>query len=708
MMWPTEYMELKRIDELLVCGICYEYMDTSVMTSCSHNYCSLCIRKYLHYKTQCPACSEETFEKDLRKNKVLDEIIIYFVNVKEKFQKEFYQEETKIVKDENFTTECSSNDSECRRKIDVYDADSVLHTDSNNTACRTSVSTSPNQRNCHQDISSPSTSISSKVASIFTPKSKRNFQKDENCNIVVCPVCKVHVPQNNINKHLDDCLKREDTKHQPRKTESKRKPLPKLVLSLMKDSEIRKKLKELGLTSQGDRKSLESRLQRYIILYNAECDKINPRPVPELIKQCEEEENLEKKAQKSSNVNRLNVNRNTEHNIIEEQRKRYLAANKDSFKQLVAKMKKDDLQKLPVRRNILKKEKLEVLNKNIVDDFTTRDSERSNFLPMDSTNFYTNDSDSNASCPLQMYSSENPLNFLTIELSSSSDGDSNQSILTSNRNSPSLLRKINSASSNPNVETGNIQTELLFCESVIHKEVASGNLSSDTKNIFPMRGCNILEDEIDINNEQSLSERTRVESKGKREATFATRRDTHDTKYSQEKRIAHSLASDGSDKDLHNKAIDSSKDIKYDITDMDSIENQLDYETLKEERLHNAKEGYTSDNIKLDKKNVESDENINLYVLRKRERNIVFTLSDEEKTDDRSINGKKLARFGLSEAKGFNNENIGENALQNEEKLQRENEHMRTTYARRTNNAAKRLVKSRGKVNKSARNSNTR
>lgn len=71
----------------------------------------------------------------------------------------------------------------------------------------------------------------------------------------------------------------------------------------MKDGLIRKRLKEFGLSTQGDRKALESRLQRYIILYNAECDKVKPRSILELIKQCEEEENLEKKVQKPSNVN---------------------------------------------------------------------------------------------------------------------------------------------------------------------------------------------------------------------------------------------------------------------------------------------------------------------------------------------------------------------------------------------------------------------
>lgn len=85
--------------------------------------------------------------------------------------------------------------------------------------------------------------------------------------------------------------------------ESKRKPLPKLVFSLMKDAVLKKKAKEFGLSSQGDRKALETRLQRYIVLYNAECDKLNPRSVTELVKQCEDEENLEKKVNKTFFLN---------------------------------------------------------------------------------------------------------------------------------------------------------------------------------------------------------------------------------------------------------------------------------------------------------------------------------------------------------------------------------------------------------------------
>lgn len=62
----------------------------------------------------------------------------------------------------------------------------------------------------------------------------------------------------------------------------------------MKDAELRKKMKELGLSTQGDRRALENRFTRYSVIYNAESDKLDPRPIPDLIRQCELEEKQEK------------------------------------------------------------------------------------------------------------------------------------------------------------------------------------------------------------------------------------------------------------------------------------------------------------------------------------------------------------------------------------------------------------------------------
>ncbi|XP_017887831.1 E3 ubiquitin-protein ligase RAD18-like [Ceratina calcarata] len=394
-MWPEEYIELKHIQDLLLCGICYDFMDTPVITSCSHSYCSLCIRKYLHYKTQCPACFSETFEKDLRKNKVLDEIIKYFQLIKDKLKRtlEIYIQFSNNNQNGDKSSENRFSD-EYNNATDIQNV--ISYTSSNNKlqnsifdhvyntptkkngvpasksfstsdiAMKTVVSPSTSYLLVKQTSSpSPSTSSKTRIPLMFTPKSKKRIVPTnamEDVKTVVCPVCKVVISEMHINKHLDDCLKRETTKERRPPIISTRKPLPKLVFSLMKDAVIKKKLKEFGLSVQGDRKAMENRLQRYTILYNAECDKSMPRSAAELVKQCEEEENVEKKINKTSILNKLQVTRNTEENVIEAERKKYLNANKGSFENLIRNMKRTKAvdsspKKASINHNLLENEK---------------------------------------------------------------------------------------------------------------------------------------------------------------------------------------------------------------------------------------------------------------------------------------------------------------------------------------------------------------
>lgn len=175
--------------------------------------CSLCIRKYLHHKTQCPICFEEIFEKDLRKNKLVDEIIIQYLSLKEKHDKKCY-EKLITVKNENSGVECSANNFECEKEQDILN---VSHHHLDNSMLTAGNTTPRRQKDNQQDISTPSTSADPRIPLMFTPKSRKGFQKKENRQRVTCPVCKVEVPQNNINRHLDDCLRRENTKEQLKK-----------------------------------------------------------------------------------------------------------------------------------------------------------------------------------------------------------------------------------------------------------------------------------------------------------------------------------------------------------------------------------------------------------------------------------------------------------------------------------------------------------
>jgi len=183
--------------------------------------CSLCIRKYLHYKTQCPICSEETFEKDLRKNKILDEIIQQYLNIKEQFEKKSHTEETPTTKGKNSSPAYCLNNHEYKKKRITncfsHKALSKTLNDSMLGVISLTPTTPCGQKNHQQDISTPSTSTEARIPLMFTPKSRKGFRNEENCEIVACPVCKVNVSQNNINKHLDDCLKRKNANNQPQR-----------------------------------------------------------------------------------------------------------------------------------------------------------------------------------------------------------------------------------------------------------------------------------------------------------------------------------------------------------------------------------------------------------------------------------------------------------------------------------------------------------
>lgn len=100
-------------------------------------------------------------------------------------------------------------------------------------------------------------------------------------------------------------------------------------------------------------------------------------------------------------------------------------------------------------------------------------------------------------------------------------------------------------------------------------------------------------------------------------------------------------------------------------------------ERLKDEQ-YNVKEKYTSNRIKFEKENLESLDEIKSYTLRKRESEMTFTLSDKEKIADRLTNARRSSRYGLNEARGFNNEN-SEDKTQDEEKLQNEKEPLYVT-----------------------------
>lgn len=80
---PTDWLQtptpqLSQVEAALRCQICKDLYNTPMITSCSHTFCSLCIRRCLTNDGLCPTCRTPDQEVRLRKNWTVAELVEAF------------------------------------------------------------------------------------------------------------------------------------------------------------------------------------------------------------------------------------------------------------------------------------------------------------------------------------------------------------------------------------------------------------------------------------------------------------------------------------------------------------------------------------------------------------------------------------------------------------------------------------------------------
>lgn len=73
---------LTPLESSLRCQVCKDFFDNPVITSCSHTFCSLCIRRCLSTEGKCPACRSSDQELKLRRNWAVQELVEAFQNAR--------------------------------------------------------------------------------------------------------------------------------------------------------------------------------------------------------------------------------------------------------------------------------------------------------------------------------------------------------------------------------------------------------------------------------------------------------------------------------------------------------------------------------------------------------------------------------------------------------------------------------------------------
>ncbi|XP_034553642.1 E3 ubiquitin-protein ligase RAD18 [Notolabrus celidotus] len=378
--FPPGLSSLKNIDTLLRCPICFDFLNIAMITKCSHNFCSLCIRKFLSYKLQCPLCNTEATDQDLRNNRLLDDLVLNFHAARQQLSKanfdsppispktpasavkcktprekgqkcnntvlsQFFQKKPKTspskeAQQESSAAHCAQQGLQTARKHNVNNTD--LHS---GTALRpVCVKEEPMEVEEGSirglmPIKQEDTGGHSVDTRVEMAHSSTLFTDVKPVIKVECPVCSVSVPQQFINKHLDTCLSRGEKKESLRSSIGKsRRPMGKVVYNLLSLQELKRRLKDCHLSMKGTRDQMIKRHQEFIQIYNAQCDSLNPKSAEDIAKDVEANEKIKNQLQgKAKPVMVFSKNQSEE--AIEEVHSNYRKQHSSDFSRLIAQVR---------------------------------------------------------------------------------------------------------------------------------------------------------------------------------------------------------------------------------------------------------------------------------------------------------------------------------------------------------------------------------
>ncbi len=324
--------DLAKMVAQVQCPVCYETLRNPEMTTngCGHNFCSMCVRRYLVYKQQCPSCFQSLLESQLKPNRVLTDIIESLGNLLPKLEE--------IVS--NSAPPVGKNVSE-RGKEEAPKMARPASLSSQSESESTVVTVVNSSRNDSVNSEGPSSQDGDRVP---------------------CPVCQVRVLQKNVNLHLDRCLAEQRGELGPASTSTNLemksptqstkspaifktlKPMKQPIFHILKDAALKKLLKEQGLETKGDRKTLEKRFRNFVVLWNSQVNSAKPMSRLQMVMKIKRDEtNLKTSATaaSSSNNSLLNFDRNSDVKTIESKQKAYVEKNKSHFETLIAQARKN-------------------------------------------------------------------------------------------------------------------------------------------------------------------------------------------------------------------------------------------------------------------------------------------------------------------------------------------------------------------------------
>ncbi|KAJ5558436.1 Zinc finger RING-type [Penicillium sp. DV-2018c] len=294
----TDWLEtplslLAPFETALRCQVCKDFFDNPVITSCSHTFCSLCIRRCLSAEGKCPTCRSSDQELKLRRNWAVQELVDAFMTARPSVLGLARMETARLSQGKDDT----EKPAEKKRKVNHVESEEAQVPDASSQGRQTRSQTSNRSTSQH-------------AAPQAMPNVVKYSQNDEEYvpedGLVACPICQRRMKEEAVFPHLSVHEQEEEpaaqtpTKpasfnrslHTPSQTgltvnSYRPERLPAINYSLLKDISLRKKLRDLGIPDWGQRQLLQRRHTEWMNLWNANCDSKNPKSKRALLQELD-------------------------------------------------------------------------------------------------------------------------------------------------------------------------------------------------------------------------------------------------------------------------------------------------------------------------------------------------------------------------------------------------------------------------------------
>jgi E3 ubiquitin-protein ligase RAD18 len=304
----TNLPQFEPLEAALRCEVCKEFLSNPVITSCSHTFCSICIRRCIATDGKCPSCKSACSSDKLAPNIAVREVVMRFQEARPKALEMAHADK------EEETHQISSK----KRKLDetdIEDSEPARQTRSRQTR-------SKGQRNKGADDAPIEVAESEEDGDEeFVPE-----------GMAKCPICNTAMKAEQVYNHLDVCpgqsasqgrstrsryvFTHDITRMKPRlimspsrtkttfpnplqrrQKESSPPPtrLSQLNYAMLKEGALRKKLQEIGIPNWGTKDLLKRRHIEWLNIYNSNCDAHESvrKTKRQLVRELEEWENTQ-------------------------------------------------------------------------------------------------------------------------------------------------------------------------------------------------------------------------------------------------------------------------------------------------------------------------------------------------------------------------------------------------------------------------------